>query len=319
MAGNVVAYTHIPKSMAAPKSFMIGRPQNTERARFLAAFNEDFLKAREAFDPSIPIRMKGCSAERFICMLGPQKTGFETLIRAAISLDLKEVLLASEGSEEANEYARYAQVPARLHAINNSLPFEDIGTMFMDKKLFEEGGHGKYLSFLNTALIRRDLSPKSHKFISAVTHETLHGNSFGFGPVPLDEGATRFFTSYIMRHISVPMFFQDLAEEHEKKDFFRAVDLYGIWGSAIEGLKNVVGMESLSDAYFRGDESGILTKIGTGKWRAIKDLAFRYPLKQRGAGLKYLEDFLAILGVPMGQLAEQNNPLLLRPSVKILG
>jgi len=318
MAGNVGIYSCVPRSMTTPRGFMIGKPQNTERARFLASFNEDFERARDSLGITRPIYLKGNIPERFLSIFGPQKAGFSAFIREYIASELEQAEHTISVPEETDAQVKYSQSSVQLHSINWSLPFQPIETSFAEKAAFLREDHGEYLFFLKKALIKESLSPEGYEFHRAVIHETLHGNSFGFAPTPLDEGATHFFTRHILGNIFIPMFSPKLADKHASMEIFRVADLYGIWSMAIEQLGNVVGIRNLSDAYFYGETSGILTKLGSQKWKQIQDLAFRYPLAQQGVGLHYLEKFLGILGISIEQMAEQNNPLLLRPSVKML-
>lgn len=296
MTNIVTVHSYIPKNLT-PRTFAIGRPQNTEWARLNRSFNDDFERVRESFGDEVHIHLKGSVVESFFRLFGPQKTGYTSFIRAEVLSEGALLQMGYAPPEESKEHIEAAQVSAQLHAINNSLPFEKSAIAFVNGKLLPAWKCGKNLPFLNASIVSDALASDTYDLIKVIAHETLHGNSFGFAPSPLDEGACSFFEKEVAEHPLFNVFYPEHMDRYRMLSALGCGTGYPIETLAIERLAEVTGRETVFDAFFRGDESGLLTKLGTQKWNSIKDLAFAY--HGRNADVRYLEAFSKILQIPV--------------------
>lgn len=296
MANIVTGHSYIPKNLT-PRAFAIGRPQNTEWARLNRSFNDDFERVRESFGDEVPIHLKGSVPESFFRIFGPQKDGYAFFIRGAALFECSQLKGAYNPPEEAKEPIASAQTSVQLHTINNSHSFENVHTLFVDGASLPENKLGRHLPFINTSIINDSLTPGEFDFLITVAHETLHGNSFGFAAAALDEGATSYFTNEVCEHPLFSVFYPEYMEKHRMLETLGRSYSYSIETLAIDRLVEVAGREAVYEAFFRGDESGLLTKFGTQKWNSIKDLAFAY--HGRNADIRYLEAFSKILQIPI--------------------
>lgn len=308
MTGTIRIYSEIQKNLS-PRTFAIGRPQNTEQARAVRAFNDDFKRVQDSFGDGLPIHLKGSVPESFLRIFGPQKDGYAFFVRGAVMFECSRLKYAYNPPEDAEEPIAAAQTSVQLHAINNFQSFEHVRTLFVDGSSFPKNQLGRYLPFINTSIINGDLTPGESDFLITVAHETVHGNSFGFAPAVLDEGATSYFTNEVCEHPLFSVFYPEYMEKHKMLGTLGRSYSYSIETLAIDRLADVTGRESVYDAFFRGDESGLLTKLGTQKWNSIKDLAFAY--HGRNADIRYLELFSKILHVPIAGKPKNSSQIII--------
>lgn len=296
MANIVTGYSYIPKNLA-PRAFAIGRPQNTEWARLNRSFNDDFERVRDSVADEFPIYLKGSLVESFFRLFGPQPAGYTSFIRAEVLIERSLYVNGHSPAEEAEEPLDAAMYSTKLHAISNSLPFESPNIAFVNRRSLPDGKLGRNLPFMNASIISNEIVHDKYDFLKVSVHEMLHGNSFGFAPSPLDEGACSFFEKEVAEHPLFSVFYPELMGRYRMLSTLGYGSGYQIETLAIERLVEVAGRPAVFDAFFRGDESGLLTKLGTQKWRSIKDLAFSY--HSRDVDMRYLELFSKILQIPI--------------------